>query len=91
MIAYGLHYSHISEIIALIMRMFSIKFEYQADVYNQNTYKGKPLITSLKKLSKNSLNKLTPHPTYAFVHYSNPTLLDRIENSRKLQTSPRRK
>ena len=48
--------------------------------YAKKTYKAEPLITSLKKLSKNSLSNLTPHPAYVFMHYSHPTLLERIKN-----------
>ncbi|WP_298536244.1 M48 family metallopeptidase [uncultured Algibacter sp.] len=83
LIAFGLLYSPISEITGLIMNLFSRKFEYQADDYAKNTYKPEPLITSLKKLSKNSLSNLTPHPAYVFMHYSHPTLLERIKNLRK--------
>lgn len=80
LIAFGMLYAPISEITGLIMNMFSRKFEYQADDYAKNTYKAEPLITSLKKLSKNSLSNLTPHPAYVFMHYSHPTLLERIKN-----------
>ncbi|NMH86620.1 M48 family metallopeptidase [Flavivirga algicola] len=83
LIAFGLLYSPISEITGLIMNVFSRKFEYQADDYAKNTYKAEPLITSLKKLSKNSLSNLTPHPAYVFMHYSHPTLLERIINLKK--------
>ncbi|MCR8666282.1 M48 family metallopeptidase [Aestuariibaculum sp. M13] len=83
LIAFGMLYSPISEITGLIMNVFSRKFEYQADDYAKTTYKADPLITSLKKLSKNSLSNLTPHPAYVFMHYSHPTLLQRIQNLRK--------
>ena len=80
LIAFGVLYSPISEITGLIMNVFSRKFEYQADDYAKNTFKAEPLITSLKKLSKNSLSNLTPHKAYVFMHYSHPTLLERIKN-----------
>lgn len=83
LIAFGLLYSPISEITGLIMNVFSRKFEYQADDFAKNTYKAEPLITSLKKLSKNSLSNLTPHPAYVFMHYSHPTLLQRIYNLKR--------
>ncbi|NOY47218.1 MAG: M48 family metallopeptidase [Chlorobi bacterium] len=80
LIAFGMLYSPISEITGLIMNYMSRKFEYQADNYAKLTYTGEHLITSLKKLSKNSLSNLTPHKAYVFMHYSHPTLLQRIKN-----------
>ncbi|QTE23180.1 M48 family metallopeptidase [Polaribacter cellanae] len=80
LIAFGILYSPISEITGIIMNYISRKFEYQADDFAKNTFAAKPLITSLKKLSKNSLSNLTPHKAYEFVHYSHPTLLKRIKN-----------
>jgi STE24 endopeptidase len=83
LIAFGILYSPLSEITGLLMNWFSRKFEYQADNFAKTTYKAEPLITSLKKLSKNSLSNLTPHPAYVFMHYSHPTLLERIKNLRQ--------
>lgn len=83
LIAFGLLYSPISEVTGLIMNYVSRVFEYQADDYAKATYKAKPLITSLKKLSKNSLSNLTPHKAYVFMHYSHPTLLERVKNLKK--------
>lgn len=83
LIAFGLLYSPISELTGLVMNYISRVFEYQADNYAKNTYKAEPLVTSLKKLSKNSLSNLTPHKAYVFMHYSHPTLLDRVRNLRK--------
>lgn len=80
LIAFGVLYSPLSEITGLLMNYLSRKFEYQADNYAKNTYNHLPLISGLKKLSKNSLSNLTPHKAYVFVHYSHPTLLDRIRN-----------
>jgi STE24 endopeptidase len=83
LIAFGLLYSPISELTGLLMNYVSRAFEYQADDYAKNTYNAEHLITSLKKLSKNSLSNLTPHKAYVFMHYSHPTLLERIRNLNK--------
>ncbi|PQJ78267.1 M48 family metallopeptidase [Polaribacter porphyrae] len=80
LIAFGILYSPISEITGLFMNYMSRKFEYQADNYAKETFASQPLISSLKKLSKNSLSNLTPHPAYVFMHYSHPTLLERVKN-----------
>ncbi|MBU2996527.1 M48 family metallopeptidase [Cellulophaga baltica] len=80
LISFGILYSPISEFTGLIMNYISRKFEYQADDYAKNTFAAMPLITSLKKLSKNSLSNLTPHPAYVFMHYSHPPLIARIKN-----------
>ena len=80
LVAFGLLYAPISEVTGLLMNYLSRRFEYQADEYAKNTYKGEPLVTALKKLSKNSLSNLTPHPAYVFVNYSHPTLLQRVKN-----------
>ncbi|MGV6846170.1 MAG: M48 family metallopeptidase [Lutibacter sp.] len=83
LIAFMLLYSPISELTSLIMNFISRKFEYQADNFSKNTFNSNFLVSSLKKLSKNSLSNLTPHKWYVAVHYSHPTLLQRIENLKK--------
>ncbi|SDR95565.1 M48 family metallopeptidase [Gramella sp. MAR_2010_147] len=80
LVAFGILYSPISEITGLIMNYISRKFEYQADNFAKTTYNGNSLISSLKKLSKNTLSNLTPHKAYIFVHYSHPSLLQRYRN-----------
>ena len=80
LIAFGVLYSPISEVTGIIMNYISRKFEYQADNYAKTNYSGKELISALKKLSKNSLSNLTPHKANVFVHYSHPSLLNRIQN-----------
>lgn len=80
LVTFGILYSPISEITGLIMNYISRKFEYQADDYAKSNYNAKDLITSLKKLSRNSLSNLTPHKANVFVHYSHPTLYQRVKN-----------
>ncbi|MDD3721094.1 MAG: M48 family metallopeptidase [Lutibacter sp.] len=83
LIAFGVLYSPISEITSLFMNAFSRKFEYQADDYAKENFNANALISALKKLSKNSLSNLTPHPLYVKMHYSHPTLLQRFLNLKK--------
>ena len=83
LIAFGILYSPLSQILGVFMNYMSRKFEYQADNYAKKTFSASPLISSLKKLSKNSLSNLTPHYLYVFFHFSHPTLLDRIKNLNK--------
>jgi len=80
LITFGILYSPISEITGILMNFISRKFEFQADDYAKTNFDGKALISSLKKLSKNSLSNLTPHKASVFVHYSHPTLLQRVLN-----------
>lgn len=80
LISFGILYSPMSEVTGMFMNYMSRKFEYQADNYAKKTFASEPLISSLKKLSKNSLSNLTPHFLYVFIHHSHPTLINRIKN-----------
>jgi STE24 endopeptidase len=58
----------------------SRKFEREADFYSLGILNtAKPLSTALKKMAKENLSNLTPHPLYVCFNYSHPPLLERIE------------
>ncbi len=78
LIAFGILYSPFQLFLSIFMNMVSRKNEYQADAYAAENHSSDALISGLKKLSKNNLSNLTPHPLYVFFHYSHPTLLQRI-------------
>jgi STE24 endopeptidase len=78
LVAFGILYSPISLLLGLGNNALSRRHEYQADRFAREKYFANYLISSLKKLSKNNLSNLTPHPAYVFVHYSHPPLLQRI-------------
>ncbi len=83
LIAFVILYSPISEITNLFMNALSRKFEFQADNYAKENFNPEDLISALKKLSKNNLSNLTPSNLYVKIHYSHPTLLQRILNLKK--------
>jgi STE24 endopeptidase len=78
-ISFGILYSPLSAIIGIGLNYSSREFEYQADRFAAEKYKGEYLALALKKLSVNNLSNLTPHPAYVFFHYSHPTLLQRLK------------
>ena len=79
LIGFSMLYSPISLMIGIGMNLLSRKNEFEADNFAKETYNGEPLQTALKNLSVNHLSNLTPHPSYVFVHYSHPPLIERLE------------
>ena len=78
-LAFGILYSPLSEILGILMNMLSRKNEFEADHYAKETYNAESLSNALRKLSVDNLSNLKPHPAYVFVHYSHPPLLQRLE------------
>lgn len=83
LLAFAVLYSPISLLTGLGTNALSRFNEFQADRFAREKYNAESLISSLKKLSKNNLSNLTPHPVYVFFHYSHPPLLHRIRSLRK--------
>ena len=60
--------------------MISRRYERQADAYARLlTGSTVPLAQALKRLAKDNLANLHPHPLYAWFYYSHPPLAQRIE------------
>lgn len=78
LIAFALLFSPISELTGLLMNLLSRKNEYEADTFARETSDGSALESALIKLHVETLSNLDPHPAYVFLHYSHPTLLQRI-------------
>jgi len=58
--------------------LWSRKHEYEADAFARDAMNSsEPLIRALRKLHKENLSNLTPHPIYSRFYYSHPTLLER--------------
>lgn len=80
LIAFAFLFSPIQHILGIGMNLISRRMEYQADDYATKQGFGNGLVAALKKLSRANYSNLTPHPTYVFVNYSHPTLLQRVRN-----------
>jgi len=84
LIAFGILYAPISFFLGIGLNILSRKNEYAADRFAAQQGQSENLIRALKKLSARNLSNLTPHPIYVFFHYSHPTLLQRIQELRKM-------
>ena len=62
----------------------SRKHEYEADAFAAREGYGEELIASLKKLNKESLSDINPHPLIVKLEYSHPTLSERITAIKKI-------
>jgi STE24 endopeptidase len=61
-----------------LLHIWSRRFEYDADAFARIVMgETQSLIQALRKLTKNNLSNLTPHPLYSSFYYSHPTLLER--------------
>ena len=77
--AFFIIYSPISSIISVLMNIKSRKNEYEADEYAVKNFKKGPMEDALRKLSKDNLTNMTPHPVYEFLNYSHPSISKRLK------------
>jgi len=72
-------------ILSVLLGMLSRRHEYAADKFAAElTNNGETLAEALKKLSRNNLSNLTPHPFYVFLNYSHPPVLKRVRHLKRL-------
>ena len=69
----------IEELLDIISNEISRKHEYQADAFAAKEGYGTALIEALKKLNRDALSDLNPHPLIVKLEYSHPTLSQRID------------
>jgi len=69
----------ISFFITPVLSAISRRFEREADHYSQRLIGSTASLGSaLKRLAKDNLSNLYPHPMYAWFYYSHPPLVERI-------------
>ncbi len=68
-----------NELLSVAGNWLSRKHEFEADAYAAEAT-GDPgaMADALRKLSRDNLSNLTPHPFYVFLHYTHPPVAERI-------------
>ncbi len=87
-LVYGLLYSPVSTLLGIGMNYISRKHEYEADRFAAIHYGANPLQEALKKLSVNSLSHFNPHPAVVFIHYTHPSLVQRLKHLDNFKPNP---
>lgn len=72
-------------VLGILSGVWSRKHEYEADAYAAAATGGPAAMTAaLKRLARDSLTNLTPHPLTVFLHYSHPPMIQRLAALRLL-------
>lgn len=76
----------VQTLLGIVSNMSSRKHEFEADAYAARvTGSPQSLISGLKRLARDTLANLTPHPFYSFIHYSHPPMKERLAALAKLE------
>ncbi|MDI6796502.1 MAG: M48 family metalloprotease, partial [Desulfatibacillaceae bacterium] len=79
LVFFGLLYTPVEMALSVGINALSRFHEYQADAFAaQTTGRPKSMADALKRLSKDSLQNLTPHPFFVWLHHTHPPVLERI-------------
>lgn len=69
----------VAELLGIFINFWSRQHEFEADRFAAEALGDpKPLIQALKRLSKDSLSNLTPHPLLVGLHFTHPPVLARV-------------
>jgi len=83
LVFFGLLYAPVEMLLSAGMQLLSRKYEFEADSFAAETLEDpEAMVDVLKKLSKDNLSNITPHPFYVFLNYSHPPVLERIKSIR---------
>jgi len=83
---FGLLWEAVSLFLSPLGNILSRRHEREADAFAVGLLgKTKDLVKALKKLARDNLSNLFPHPAYAWFHYSHPPLLERIRYLRRYE------
>jgi STE24 endopeptidase len=75
----------LAAIVDILANYLSRRDEFEADRYAAQVLGDpNPLISALKRLSKESLSNLTPHPLLVSLHFTHPPVVERVLALRRL-------
>ena len=75
----------VQTLLGILSGLWSRKHEYEADAYAAQATGGPDnMAAALKRLARDTLSNLTPHPLTVFLHYSHPPMIQRLAALRKL-------
>ena len=78
-VSFGSVLSIVSQLMMIPFNYMSRAFERRADSLAYDLGYGDDLISALRKLHKDSLSDMNPHPTVVKLTYNHPPLHERIE------------
>ncbi len=80
LVLFGIVMSPMNQILSIGSNWLSREHEFEADAYAANVT-GNPgaMADALRKLSKDNLSNLTPHPFYVFLNYTHPPVVERVK------------
>jgi STE24 endopeptidase len=79
LVLFGLVISPVNELLSVAGNWMSRKHEFEADAYAAEvTGNPEAMANALRKLSKDNLSNLTPHPFYVFLNYTHPPVVERV-------------
>lgn len=79
LVLFGIVMTPVNDLLSIAGNWLSRKHEYEADAYAAEvTGKAGAMADALRKLSRDNLSNLTPHPFYVFLNYSHPPVARRI-------------
>jgi STE24 endopeptidase len=82
-VLFRLLYSRVSLVLSILLHAFSRHNEREADRFAvRTTGHAEAFAEALKRLSRDNLSNLTPHPFSVFLHYGHPPVLERVRRVR---------
>ncbi|MDF1824314.1 MAG: M48 family metallopeptidase [Verrucomicrobiales bacterium] len=80
LVLFGILMSPLNNILSIGSHWLSRKHEFEADAYAAEvTGNAGAMADALRKLSKDNLSNLTPHPFYVFLNYTHPPVTERVK------------